>query len=313
MDRHEYRQALSEIRKGLRFAGAASYNAANDYREGAPHEAIARRLSDVERGVTDAIREVDDAIARDERDRAWRLRAEEAEKKLRAAERERDEAQAALAAERARVERVREVLRSKHDRFLREEAYAALGDEPCEHDYRCGRRGGPCRVHETPRTTPDAPAQAPRGCALDESCDREAGHAPPCMSRDDFAEVAATMLVHGDTPAQAPAAVDASAVSHAVQEDKPKRDVTVRRHAYPVSAQAPLDQGAEHMGAVEFPGGEARKLDPPVTLDDLAALRRDAVRDALLAVAEAAEVANTGHGSATAYTIASVLRARAGQ
>lgn len=69
----------------------------------------------------------------------------------------------------------------------------------------------------------------------------------------------------------------------------------------------------EHMGAVEFPGGEARKLDPPVTLDDLAALRRDAVRDALLAVAEAAEVANTGHGSATAYTIASVLRARAGQ
>lgn len=218
------------------------------------------------------------------------------------------ETRKALAAERARVERVREVLRSKHDRFLREEAYAALGDEPCEHDYRCGRRGGPCRVHETPRTTPDAPAQAPRGCALDESCDREAGHAPPCMSRDDLAEVAATMLVHGDTPAQAPAAVDASAVSHAVQEDKPKRDVTVRRHAYPVSAQAPLDQGAEHMGAVEFPGGEARKPDPrPATLDDLDALRRNAVRDALRAVAEAAE------DSPVPYELVAALRARAGQ
>lgn len=60
-------------------------------------------------------------------------------------------------------------------------------------------------------------------------------------------------------------------------------------------------------GSVVLPtGAEAPR---PATLDDLAAMERRV----LLAVAEAAEVANTGHGSATAYTIASVLRARAGQ
>lgn len=119
MDRHDYRQALNEIRKGLRFAGAASYNAATDYREGAPREAIARRLSDVERGVTDAIREVDDAIARDERDHAWQLRAEEAEKKLRAAERERDDAQAAIAAEQAAHAETRKALAAERARVER--------------------------------------------------------------------------------------------------------------------------------------------------------------------------------------------------